>query len=212
MKRSPTTRLPRPNSRRIVLFAMCTLALGLTLGGTSAAASSTPPTRPTPLGSTLATSASAVAAPGTGSGTSADGVNTQGWQRTDLVATPRSGTFIARWTIPQYPSIVWDWCQSGSGDYIYLEDPTASLCGNAGWGPLFSFSYVSFTVNGMNSLEVCQSGNHSGTTTLYDNDHAGSQQLSDSGGGGCALATRSGIASFRAGWGTALSPVFSRTV
>jgi hypothetical protein len=107
-------------------------------------------------------------------------------------------------------NLYWDACQSSTGWYWFLEGQ-GSVCGVGNAGDFFSFAYVSFvSSNGQRSLEVCHSGNHSGTTTLYDYDTTGRERhVSDSAGGGCAVATRTNLVEWLSNWGGEDSPVLT---
>jgi hypothetical protein len=116
-------------------------------------------------------------------------------------------TLVARVPSQNYGTLYWDACTSSTGAYWFLEG-RGSVCGVGNAGDFFSFAFVSFVNNGQRNLEVCHSGNHSGTTTLYDYDTTGRERhLADSGGGGCALATRTNMVDWLSNWGGEDSPL-----
>jgi hypothetical protein len=123
-------------------------------------------------------------------------------------ATVESGSFqYSVDAVPYQASLDWDYCLSSGGKYMYLEAIT-SLCGNQGWGQLWSFSYASNpSAQGISTLEICHSGNHSGTTTMHYLDASGYHTLSDSAATpGCSLGRAVSLDHFYVTWGAATSP------
>src|SRR4051794_35406372 len=87
-----------------------------------------------------------------------------------------------------YPVLDWDQCRDSTGEYIFIEAHT-SVCGSQWPGNVWSFSFVGRRSSfGVNKLEVCHSGDHSGTTVMEYGDDDGTHTLSDAAGGGCAIA------------------------
>lgn len=126
------------------------------------------------------------------------------------VATPTSvlsGSLQTSTGAEPYEDILdWDYCLSDSGKYMYLETKT-SLCGSGGSAGTWSFSYASKpSAAGVSNLEVCHSADHSATTTMHYLDNSGYHTLSDSAGGGCALAQSTGLDHFYVTWALATSP------
>ena len=113
---------------------------------------------------------------------------------------------VASYPSDDYPVLDWDHCRNNTGNYMYVEAHT-SRCGSQWPTNVWSFSFVGYPSSfGVNKLEVCHSGYHSGTTVMIYGDDNGTHTLSDAAGGGCAIAYGYDVWYFEVDWGTQTGP------
>ena len=121
-------------------------------------------------------------------------------------AASSNPSYVASYPSDVYPGLDWVHCRNNTGNYVYIEGRT-SVCGSQWPTNVWSFSFVGYPSSfGVNKLEVCHSGYHSGTTVMWYGDDNGTNYLSDAAGGGCAIKYGYHVWYFEVDWGAQTGP------